>query len=172
MGPSAAPLCHALRVPMKVEAKCVAALDLLLTDANDGTRLDDGVLWLLQGSEEAFPGLHDLVLGVEANETFEGVVQPEFAFGLRVASEPIPVPRKEIGPDARPGLSMRVDGNDGKQVTLYVTRVEGKRAWVDVQHPWAGRTVRVKGTVLFVRYPTLEELEHGHVHGPGHHHHD
>jgi FKBP-type peptidyl-prolyl cis-trans isomerase SlyD len=48
-----------------------------------------------------------------------------------------------------------------------VDRVEGRRAWIRPDHPLTGRDLRVEGEVVFVRFATVEEVEHEHAHGPG-----
>lgn len=60
------------------------------------------------------------------------------------------------------------DGNPltGKVLTITDTYVE-----MDFNHPLAGHELHFQGEVLDVREATEEELEHGHVHGPGGHHH-
>jgi FKBP-type peptidyl-prolyl cis-trans isomerase SlyD len=42
---------------------------------------------------------------------------------------------------------------------------------VDVNHPLAGQNLHFTGSIVDVREATAEELEHGHVHGPGGHEH-
>jgi len=42
---------------------------------------------------------------------------------------------------------------------------------MDFNHPLAGEELHFKGEILEVREATAEELDHGHVHGPGGHHH-
>jgi FKBP-type peptidyl-prolyl cis-trans isomerase SlyD len=42
---------------------------------------------------------------------------------------------------------------------------------VDGNHPLAGVELNFSVEVLEVRDATKEELDHGHVHGPGGHHH-
>jgi FKBP-type peptidyl-prolyl cis-trans isomerase SlyD len=42
---------------------------------------------------------------------------------------------------------------------------------LDGNHPWAGKRLRFDCQILDVRPATAEEMEHGHVHGPGAHHH-
>jgi FKBP-type peptidyl-prolyl cis-trans isomerase SlyD len=42
---------------------------------------------------------------------------------------------------------------------------------VDLNHPMAGQTLHFDLEIVEVRAATEEELAHGHVHGPGGHHH-
>jgi len=42
---------------------------------------------------------------------------------------------------------------------------------VDLNHPLAGKSLRFGVEITDIRDATEEELEHGHVHGPGGHHH-
>jgi FKBP-type peptidyl-prolyl cis-trans isomerase SlyD len=42
---------------------------------------------------------------------------------------------------------------------------------VDLNHPMAGKDLHFDNEVVEVREATAEELEHGHVHGDGGHHH-
>ena len=51
--------------------------------------------------------------------------------------------------------------------------VEPNTIHVDQNHPLAGENLNFAVEVTEVREATEEELSHGHVHGPGgHHHHD
>jgi FKBP-type peptidyl-prolyl cis-trans isomerase SlyD len=42
---------------------------------------------------------------------------------------------------------------------------------VDANHPLAGKPLNFDVTIREVRDATPEESQHGHVHGPGGHHH-
>jgi FKBP-type peptidyl-prolyl cis-trans isomerase SlyD len=52
-----------------------------------------------------------------------------------------------------------------------VIDVDGDEVILDGNHPMAGMTLNFEVEVTEVRDATAEELEHGHVHGPGGHHH-
>ena len=54
---------------------------------------------------------------------------------------------------------------------VTVTRVAGDMVTVDGNHPLAGEHLNFAVEVTEVRDATTEELSHGHVHGPGGHHH-
>jgi FKBP-type peptidyl-prolyl cis-trans isomerase SlyD len=52
-----------------------------------------------------------------------------------------------------------------------VTRVTGDMVTVDGNHPLAGQALHFAVEITEVRAASAEELSHGHVHGPGGHHH-
>ena len=56
-----------------------------------------------------------------------------------------------------------------QQVT--VLKVGHTMATVDTNHPMAGKTLVFDVEVVEIRAASEEELSHGHVHGPGGHHH-
>ena len=63
------------------------------------------------------------------------------------------------------------DGDDEEQRVYTVTDVADGKVVVDGNHPLAGQRLRFDCTVLDVRAASAEELQHGHVHGEGGHHH-
>ncbi len=54
---------------------------------------------------------------------------------------------------------------------MTVVEVTDDAVMLDGNHPLAGVELHFDVTVVAVRAATAEELEHGHVHGPGGHHH-
>jgi FKBP-type peptidyl-prolyl cis-trans isomerase SlyD len=54
---------------------------------------------------------------------------------------------------------------------VTIVKVERDFVTVDANHPLAGRTLHFSVEVAEVRKATHEEISHGHVHGPGGHHH-
>jgi FKBP-type peptidyl-prolyl cis-trans isomerase SlyD len=61
--------------------------------------------------------------------------------------------------------------NDGNPLIGRVLTISDKIVEMDFNHPLAGHDLHFIGEILNVRNATNEELSHGHVHGPGGHHH-
>ena len=56
-------------------------------------------------------------------------------------------------------------------VHSWLLKVGGSVVDIDTNHPLAGVTLNFDIEITDVREATTEELEHGHAHGPGGHHH-
>ena len=63
-----------------------------------------------------------------------------------------------------------VDDDESATRVFTVTDIADGKVVVDGNHPLAGQRLRFDCRVLDVRQATPDELEHGHVHGPGAHH--
>jgi FKBP-type peptidyl-prolyl cis-trans isomerase SlyD len=97
---------------------------------------------------------------------------PTEAYGERSDALQQVVPREAFqGIDGlEVGMQFRAESNAGQQI-VTITAIDGDEVMVDGNHPLAGETLNFDVTVVDVREATEEELEHGHVHGPGGHHH-
>jgi FKBP-type peptidyl-prolyl cis-trans isomerase SlyD len=67
-------------------------------------------------------------------------------------------------------MELEAEGDDGVRV-ITVVGIEDDRVVVDGNHPLAGMDLNFDVTIVGVRDATEDELGHGHVHGPGGHHH-
>jgi FKBP-type peptidyl-prolyl cis-trans isomerase SlyD len=56
-------------------------------------------------------------------------------------------------------------------VIFTIDKIEGEEVMINGNHPLAGVDLHFDIEVVSVRQATSEELTHGHVHGPGGHHH-
>jgi FKBP-type peptidyl-prolyl cis-trans isomerase SlyD len=64
------------------------------------------------------------------------------------------------------GMRFEADTEDGPR-PVHVIALENGDVIVDGNEPYAGRTVRFEVKVLGVREAEVDEIEHGHAHGPG-----
>lgn len=69
------------------------------------------------------------------------------------------------------GNTLPMMDNEGNHLQGTVEEISDSAVTMDFNHPLAGQDLHFKGEVLEVREATSEEISHGHVHGPGGHHH-
>lgn len=69
------------------------------------------------------------------------------------------------------GNTLPMHDHEGNRMEGLVQEITETYVKMDFNHPLAGKNLHFIGEVLEVRPATLEELSHGHVHGPGGHHH-
>jgi len=69
------------------------------------------------------------------------------------------------------GMTYLANSPDGKQMPFLVSEINDQDIIIDFNHPLAGKNLEFDVELLDVREATSEEMQHGHVHGPGGHHH-
>lgn len=127
----------------------------------------------LHGHGNVVPGLEAALLGKNPGDKVDVTIPAELAYGERKGKGAQAVPRKEFprGMDLREGMPLEIKDSSGTPVRVWITRVQGSKVWLDVDHPLAGQALTFDVEVMDVRDAEPEELEHGHVHdGHGHHH--
>ena len=153
----------------------VINFNYVLRDA-DGAELESsdnsGPVAALLGHQTVMPGLESALEGRCAGERFEVTLAPEDAFGERREGWTQRVSKKYLAraKRLRPGMITDLQTEQGPR-TVTVTKVGSSVVDVDLNHPWAGRTVTFAIEVTGVRKATAEELAHGHAHGVGGHQH-
>ena len=101
-------------------------------------------------------------------------MEPDEAFGeydhdlVRVEPRSYFPENIEIGMQFEGGAE---DADDEDYMLFTVVDVTDEEVTVDGNHPLSGKTLNFVGVVTGVRAATAEELEHGHIHGEGGHHH-
>jgi len=139
----------------------------------DGEVADQGELEYLHGHGQLIPGLEEALEGHEVGEKLNVVVPPEKAYGER-SPEAVQVVSKSAFPEGSKievGEQFYAQDASGQPLPFTITKVEGDDVTIDFNHPLAGKTLEFEVEILAVRDATPEELAHGHVHGPGGHHH-
>ncbi len=160
---------------MQIANNVVASIEYTLTD-DQGTVIDSSVggepLSYLHGAGNIVPGLEDALAGKKVGDSFKVSIPPAEGYGEKNDALLQVVPRSMFhGVDqVEAGMQFHAQTDYGMQV-ITVTQVEGDNVTVDGNHPLAGQTLNFDVKVLEVRAASEEELEHGHVHGPGGHHH-
>ena len=159
---------------MKIAKNSVVTIDYTLKDPQ-GQVIDSSVgkqaLPYLHGAGNLIPGLERELEGKQAGDQLSVKVPPEDAYGVRNEELVQVVPKSAFqGANVTVGMQFRTQGKTGDQV-VTVTKIDGDNVTVDANHPLAGIPLAFDVTIKDVRAATKEELAHGHVHGPGGHHH-
>jgi FKBP-type peptidyl-prolyl cis-trans isomerase SlyD len=126
----------------------------------------------LHGAHNIVPGLENAMLGKQVGDKFKVTVEPEEAYGEYQAEMVQEVPRNMFQgvDDIQAGMQFQAQTDDGVQV-VTVKDVTPELVIVDANHPLAGQALTFDVEVVAIRVATAEELEHGHAHGIGGHHH-
>jgi FKBP-type peptidyl-prolyl cis-trans isomerase SlyD len=126
-------------------------------------------LVFLEGAGQIIPGLESELVGLAAGEKKKVEVQAADAYGehdpeklIEVPLDKLPKEKVEVGDQFQAG---------GQHAPLTVTSVTETHATLNANHPLAGVNLTFDVEMTGVREATMEELAHGHAHGPGGHGH-
>ena len=127
----------------------------------------------LHGADNIVPGLERKLSGRGVGEKLDVIVEPADGYGERDSAGVQDVPREAFPPDAplQEGVSFVVETPDGRAFPLWVVSVSETTVRCDANHPLAGVRLHFAVEITHVRDATREEMDHGHPHGPGGHHH-
>ena len=158
-------------IPMQITKHKVAGIHYTLKD-NEGNVLDSSEgrdpLYYIQGIGNLIPGMEEGLEGKGSGDKLNIRVAPAKGYGELNPQLIQQVPIEAFGgQEVKPG--MRFSTNRGETVT--VTDVGSTTITVDGNHPLAGVELNFHVEVMEVRNATDDELQHGHVHGPGGHQH-
>ncbi len=160
---------------MQIAHQKVVSIHYTLTNV-DGDIIDSSEgsepLSYLHGFGNIIPGLENALTGRKAGDRFTVSVTPAEGYGERDDGMIQTVPRNAFhGVDEiQPGMQFQAQSPEGMQL-VTVIGVEEDQVILDGNHPMAGLTLNFAVEITAVRDATHEELDHGHVHGPGGHHH-
>lgn len=164
---------------MQIENNKVVTFHYRLSEADKG-QIEESYggapIVYLHGHPGLIKGLEEALAGKKAGDKFTVTVAPEQAYGQRQedAQQRISV-KHIINPGNRkvqykPGMVVQVNTSEGPR-EVVVLKAGLKTVDVDVNHLLAGKTLTFDIDVVDVRDASPEEIEHGHVHGEGGHHH-
>lgn len=135
---------------------------------------DRGPLAYIQGIGNLIPGLERELEGRIKGDRVKAVIAPSEAYGEYddnlVHLVPLSGFQSADGEQLEVGMQVQVDTGQGHAIAM-VTSIEGNDVTLDLNHPLAGTELHFDVEIMSVREATDEELDHGHVHGPGGHHH-
>ena len=160
---------------MNIAANTVVSIDYTLrNDAGDilDQSSPEAPLSYLHGHNNVISGLEHALLGKAKADRLEASIAPAEAYGEYDAALVQAVPRAMFQgvDDIDVGMQFQTQMDGGVQVVTG-KEVNDDTVTIDGNHALAGQTLHFDVTVKGVREASQEELDHGHVHGPGGHHH-
>jgi FKBP-type peptidyl-prolyl cis-trans isomerase SlyD len=160
---------------MQIQHDTVVLIDYTLK-GDDGTVFDSSEgrepLAYLHGHGNLLAGVESALDGKTSGDAVAVTLNAEEGYGERQDGLVARIPREEFpAEDVEVGMQFRVGPSAERSRIATVTEVDESSITLDANHPLAGETLHFSIQVVEVRPATSEELEHGHVHGPGGHHH-
>lgn len=143
---------------------------------DDGDAIDssigDEALVYLHGIGNIISGLEQALHGKTMGDTFNVRILAEDAYGEFMEDRVQIIPRTmfEGIDDLEVGMQFHADVSSGPGVVSIIA-IDGDNITIDGNHPLAGMALTFDVEVIDIRPATREEISHGHIHGPGGHHH-
>lgn len=135
-------------------------------------------LTYLQGIGQMIPEFERQLEGKRPGDRFSFGIQSTDAYGEYEEDAKVDIPIETFMIDGELAKDLLVVGKtipmrdqDGGMIYGTVLHVGEEEVGMDFNHPMAGVDLYFSGTIEAVRAATSSEIEHGHVHGPGGHHH-
>jgi FKBP-type peptidyl-prolyl cis-trans isomerase SlyD len=160
---------------LEIAADRVVLIHYTLKD-DSGAVIDSSAggepLAYIQGHGNLVAGLEKALEGKQGGNNLVVSVPPADGYGTHDAALIQRVPKRAMqgSGEIKKGMQFQARTDDGMRL-FTVTAVVGDMVTLDGNHPLADKTLHFDVQVVSVRDATSEELEHGHVHGVGGHHH-
>ena len=161
---------------MSIKDNSAVSFHYSLAD-DEGQQLDSSAgkepLAYLHGAGNIIPGLENALTGKAVGDSMTVAVSAAEGYG-EVQQELIQdVPRTSFQgiEQIEVGMQFEAQTGQGGTVPVTVTAVTDETVTVDGNHPQEKKNLNFDVSIEAVRDATAEELEHGHVHGPGGHEH-
>lgn len=167
---------------MKIQKDSVVTINYKLTQNDASGEIiqevkDEEPFAFLFGHGQVLPQFETNLSGKEKGASFEFGIKSDDGYGAHdpnaVTELPINIFMKdgELLEYVKVGNFLPMNDNEGNQLQGLVLEVNDDTIKMDFNHPMAGVDLYFAGEVLDVRSASPEEIDHGHVHGPGGHHH-
>ncbi len=160
---------------MQVADNKAVSIHYTLTN-DEGEIIDSSIggeaLVYLHGAGNIISGLEEALAGKSVGEKMNVRIEAEHAYG-EFMEDRIQVISRDMfdGIDTiEVGMQFHADVSAGPGI-VTVIEVAGDDITIDGNHPLAGIPLTFDVEIVHIRPATEEEMEHGHIHGEGGHHH-
>ena len=172
---------------MIIEDKKVVSVSYHLASKNNINPIESFVektdkehpLTFIFGTGGLIEAFENNLKGKKKGDKFDFFIDSANAYGTRDESKLADIPMNVfVGQSGKldttifkVGAIIPMSDDKGNKMQARVEKITESHIHMDFNHPMAGHDLHFVGEVIEVRNATKEELEHGHVHGPGGHHH-
>lgn len=130
------------------------------------------------GAGQLLPDFEQNLVNKKVGDKFDFNVSPKNGYGLSDAEMVTKIPKEAFHVDGEfdserviEGEELMMNDAEGNQLMGLVTEIGDDYVIMDFNHPLADHHLHFVGEILSIREATAEEIDHGHVHGAGGHHH-
>lgn len=160
---------------MQISDSKVVTLNYTLKD-DDGNLIDqsqDGQFVYLHGAQNIIPGLEIALTDKAKGDKVTVRIEPKEGYGeySEKMIQNVDKAMFDAEQELEVGQQFHAETPEGQMVTVTIKAVEENEITVDGNHPLAGVHLNFDVEIMDVREASTEEVEHGHVHGPGGHQH-
>ncbi len=164
---------------MKIENNNVVSLtyDLYVSEEGEKKHVESATteqpLVFLYGVGMMLPKFEEHLLGKAIGDDYAFSISAEDGYGEYDDAAVTNLPKDMFNGTDLPeaGSVLPLQDNNGNHLQGRVVAIAEDGILVDLNHPMAGHELHFNGTIQDIRKATQEELDHGHVHGEGGHHH-
>jgi FKBP-type peptidyl-prolyl cis-trans isomerase SlyD len=144
-----------LKYILEVEGETVAQ-----TDA-------DEPMEYLHGAENIVPGLEAALTGKKLGDKMSVTLSPDQAYGEYDPEDIDEIDREDMAhmDDIEVGMAIEVEDEEGDVYVAFIREINDESIVLDFNPPLAGKTLTYHVEVIGLRDASVEELQHGHVHG-------
>lgn len=132
----------------------------------------------LFGAGQLLPDFEKNLVNKKVGDTFDFKIAPASGYGVSDKDMIVKIPKEAFNVDGKfdeervkEGEELMMNDADGNQLMGFVAEIGTDYVVMDFNHPLADHNLHFVGEILDIREASAEELDHGHVHGPGGHHH-
>lgn len=132
----------------------------------------------LVGSDSVFPKFEEALLGKAVGDDFSVFIDFDNAYGDYFDERKTIIPKSNFKQEGkknqellRVGKVIPMQDDKGNQIKGEIIKIDYLGVHMDFNPPLAGYDLFFEGQIVSIREAEPEEISHGHVHGPGGHHH-
>jgi FKBP-type peptidyl-prolyl cis-trans isomerase SlyD len=178
--PFLAVFCIIIQEIMNIEKNRVVSLTYTLTLSNgeiaDATT-DEHPFVFIHGIGQTLEAFDRNLQGLKAGDPFSFTLTAEEGYGVSDPGAVVQVPATVFqGADVPEGILkvgniIPMQDQMGNPLQGRIMDFNDEVVTMDFNHPLADQSLQFTGAIVEVRDASADELDHGHVHGPGGHHH-